>query len=266
MPYKPIWTEGLLISQHHFQQQDRYHESLLAERLRAVTHHSWGITDIEVDERALASSQFKLKRLAAIWPDGATLLCGEGTDEPAPAPRTFESAFPADAAKLEIFVGVAHESESAANLAAADETGTARRYSRVVRSVADVNTGGSAQEVESARSNPRILFGNERHDGFATIRIAELVRQANGQPIVRDNYVPPVLHIAAAPFLTAGLRRVLTAINARQRQLSSDRKQRQAGSIEFHATDARMFWLLHTLNGTIPALTHVLDSGRASWT
>jgi predicted component of type VI protein secretion system len=40
MPNKPIWTEGLLISQHHFQQQDRYHESLLRERLAAVVHYS----------------------------------------------------------------------------------------------------------------------------------------------------------------------------------------------------------------------------------
>ena len=35
MASKPIWTEGLLVSQHHFQQQDRYHETLLRERLGA---------------------------------------------------------------------------------------------------------------------------------------------------------------------------------------------------------------------------------------
>ena len=69
------------------------------------------------------------------------------------------------------------------------------------RTVSDVNVGGSPQEVETARPNVRIFFGTERHDGFSTIRLAELVRATNGQPMVRDNYVPPMLHLAAAPFL-----------------------------------------------------------------
>jgi len=38
MAHKPIWTEGLLISQHHLQQQDQYHEALLRERVQDVVH------------------------------------------------------------------------------------------------------------------------------------------------------------------------------------------------------------------------------------
>ena len=127
----------------------------------------------------------------------------------------------------------------------------------------DLNSGGSSQDVDWGRPNLRIFFGNERRDGFSTIRVAELVRKSNGQPIVRDNYVPPVLHIAAAPFLYGGIHRVLAAITARQRQLTAERKERQAGTIEFHATDARKFWLLHTLNGAIPGLVHLLDNRKA---
>jgi type VI secretion system protein ImpJ len=81
--------------------------------------------------------------------------------------------------------------------------------------------------------------------------------------MVRDTYVPPVLHLGAAPYISAGLQRVLAAITARQRQLASERKQRQAGSVDLHMTDTRRFWLLHTLNGVIPALTHLLDTPRA---
>jgi type VI secretion system protein ImpJ len=262
MPNKPIWTEGLLISQHHFQQQDRYHEALLRDRLSSVVHYSWGITDLEIDEQALASGNFRLKRFAAIWPDGESVRCGEGTEEPGPAPRPFEGHFTADAAKLEIFIALAHESDAAGNVATGDDGEVGRRYTRVGRTVSDVNAGGSPQEVETARPNVRIFFGTERHDGFSTIRLAELVRRPNGQPMVRDNYVPPVLHLAAAPFLHNGLHRVLAAITARQRQLAQERKQRQAGSVDFHATDTRKFWLLHTLNGAIPLLTHLLDTPR----
>jgi type VI secretion system protein ImpJ len=258
MPNKPIWTEGLLISQHHFQQQDRYHEALLRDRLSAVVHYSWGIVDIEIDEAALASGNFRLKRFAAIWPDGESVRCGEGTEDAGPPPRPFEAHFTADAAKLEIFIALAHESDAAGNVADGEETAAGRRYARLGRTVSDVNGGGSPQEVDTARPNIRIFFGNERHDGFSTIRLAELVRKPNGQPMVRDNYVPPVLHLAAAPFLHNGLHRVLSAITARQRQLAQERKQRVQGSVDFHASDTRKFWLLHTLNGAIPPLTHLL--------
>jgi type VI secretion system protein ImpJ len=263
MAHKPIWSEGLLISQHHLQQQDQYHEALLCERVQGIAHFGWGVTELEVDERALAAGQFKLKRFAAIWPDGESMRCGEGTEEPPPPPRSFESVFSSDAASLQIYVALAHQTDAAANLAAGDDTSGARRYSTASHTVTDLNSGTSPQEVETARPNLRIFFGGERQDGFESIRVAELVRRANGQPVVRDNYVPPVLHIAAAPFIFSGLHRVLAAITARQRQLASERKQRQSGSVDLHMTDTRRFWLLHTLNGVIPTLTHLLDTHRA---
>jgi type VI secretion system protein ImpJ len=262
MPHKPIWTEGLLISQHHLQRQDEYHELLVRDRIDAALRFGWGITELEIDERSLVSNQFRLRRLSAIWPDGTAVRCGEGTDEPSPEPRPFEDAFGPGGAKLEVYVALAHENEASGNVAGPDGQAN-RRYARESESVPDMNSGGSLQEVEWARPNLKILFGNERMDGFATIRVAELVRKPNGQPIIRDNYVPPVLHVGAAPFLSAGLQRVLAAISARQRDLAADRKMRQAGNIEFHATDARKFWLLHTLNGAIPVLNHLLEIKRA---
>jgi type VI secretion system protein ImpJ len=255
MPRKPIWTEGLLVSQHHFQQQDNYFEGLLHDRLQGVTHYDWGITDLKIDERGFAAGQFRLQRLAAIWPDGVSIACGEGTNVAAPAPRDL----PADEVRVDVYVGLAPASDSAQ--LALDGAG-ARRYSREIHSVADTNSGGGAQELEWARPNLQILFGHERRDGFVTVRIAELLRQETGQFVVLDTRVPPVLHLRAAPFLEAGVRRTLVNIVARQRQLSSERRQRRTTNVEFHATEVRKFWLLHTLNGAIPVLSHLLDTAR----
>jgi type VI secretion system protein ImpJ len=261
MPNKPVWSEGLLLSQHHLQQQDRYHEWLLRDRIQAITHYDWGVTALELDERALASGQFKIRRFAAVWPDGLSVSCGEASEQP-PPPRSFEGVFGADATKLEVYVGIAHESETASHLESADDPSGARRFTRAVHDVSDLNTGTSAQPVEWAKPNLRIFFGNERQDGFSSIRVAELVRDQTGRAIVRDNYVPPVMHLPVAPFLSAGLQRVLAGVTARQRQLSAERRQRQAGTIEFHASDARKFWLLHTLNSSIPHLHHLVDTKR----
>jgi type VI secretion system protein ImpJ len=258
VPNKPVWSEGLLLSQHHVQQQDRYHEALLRDRLRAITHYDWGVSEMEVDERGFAAGEFRLRRLSAIWPDGTSVVCGDGGDLPVPPPR----ALPPEGVKVQVYVGLAHETEGTA-IVGSEQDPSVRRFVRDVRSVVDLNTGGSAQELEWARPNVRVFFGGERQEGFATIRVADLLRQENGQFKVLDTYVPPVTCLAAAPFLAAGVQRTLGNLIARQQQLATERRQRQAGAVDFHATEIRKFWLLHTLNGAIPALTHLLDTPRS---
>jgi type VI secretion system protein ImpJ len=263
MPNKPVWSEGVLVSQHHFQQQDRYHEQLLADRVRAVVHYDWGITELEIDPAGLASSQLRIVKFKAIWPDGASLACGEGYDQPAPPPRNFEAAFTAGVDRLEVFLGIVDEGEATPILSRPHEPQSGRRFVQTTKSVPDLNSGGSVEELEWARPNVRLFIGNERRDGYSVVRVAELIRQATGRAIVRDNHVPPVLHLEASPFLQAGLNRVLTVATSRQKDLAAERGQRTQGNVEFHATAAQTFWLLHTLNGTIPVLSHLLDTPRA---
>jgi type VI secretion system protein ImpJ len=257
MGRRPIWTEGLLVSQHHFQSQDRYHEDLLRERVSTLRRFAWGISALEIDDHLLQGGQFGLRRLTAVWPDGVVVQCG-ATGDPLPEPRPFEPHLRAEDATLDVFVGIA--TEGGANVAAQGEPVAQQRFARTSRSTDDVNTGGSAQEIEFAVPNLRIVFGGERRERMVTLPVAQLVRQADGRAVVRDTFVPPVLDITAAPFVTSGLRRVLGAMVARQRELAGGRKQRSSSSVEFHYTDARRFWLLHTLAGAIPTLSHLLDA------
>ncbi len=261
MACKPIWSEGVLLTQHHFQQQDHYHEQLLGERLRALAHHDWGLLELSIDQAALAARQLRLLRLSAIWPDGTSVDCGEAAACPCPEPRSFEALFAAEARALPVYVGLARELPGQPQLNEADGE-AARRYHATLRSVRDAN-GGAEGEVEWARPNLRIFFGDEPQDAFTTVRIAELVRDGAGSVLLRDTHVPPLLRLSSSPFLLNGLHRVLSAAIARQRQLASERARRQPGQIEFHATAAQRFWLLHVLNGAIPGLRHLFDTGHA---
>jgi type VI secretion system protein ImpJ len=257
---KPVWTEGLFVSQHHFQVQDRYFEGLLRDRMSAVSRFDWGITELEIDERMLQSGQFALRKLSAIWPDGLVIRCGEPTGDPLPQPRPFDGHLRSEAAPLDVFIAMT--SEGASNVALTGEPSIQQRFARVTQRVDDFNTGGAPQDVDVAVPSLRVIFGTEARERVTTMPIAQLVRQADGRIVARDTFVPPVMNIAAAPFLTAGLRRVVGAVSARQRELASARKQRHPSSIEFHFTDARRFWLLHTLNAAMPVLSHLLDSPR----
>ncbi len=54
------WAEGMFLRPQHFQQQNRYQEFFAHTRALAGEPHYWGFRRIEIDEAALAVSQYRL--------------------------------------------------------------------------------------------------------------------------------------------------------------------------------------------------------------
>ena len=50
---KVIWSEGMMLQPHHFQQQSRFHESQLRYSSSLCRPHFWGISSIEIDKSHL---------------------------------------------------------------------------------------------------------------------------------------------------------------------------------------------------------------------
>lgn len=262
MAKKLVWTEGLFVTQHHFQQLDGYHEALLRERFRLTLPFDWGVNDLEIDERALASGQLRITRLSAILPDGTPIISGEGED--AVPTRALDTAFNAQTRSLDVFVALAQQSDSAPLVDLDAKPGAPHRFVRAQSSVVDVNTGLGEHGLSWARPNLRVLLGEERREGFDAVRVAQLVRNATGQITLRETFVPPVLQIRSSPFIMGGMRRLLGAMTGRQRSLAESRRQRTASAVDFQASDSAKFWLLNTLNTLIPPFSHVVDQGHSS--
>ncbi len=262
MSRKPVWTEGLFITQHHLQQLDRYHESLVDERLRSTLPFAWGVNDLQIDERSLGAGQLRVARLSAVFPGGTVVAAGDGQVDTI-APRPFDGVFTPQMPVLDVYVALPQEAEGLPSVGLDGVGSASTRFARGQELVRDLNTGGSEQPVDVARPNLRLLFGDERRGGFDTIRIAQLARAATGHVIVRETYVAPVLQLSASPYLAKSFRALLTAMTARQRAVAESRRQRQAGAIELDAGDIAKFWLLGTLNTFIPTIAHLVDSPTA---
>ena len=257
-PRKLVWTEGLFVTQHHFQQLDRYHEWLTSQRLRAALPYDWGVLDIEVDDRALAAEQFKLNRLTVMLPDGSPIEHGEATGDPVP-PRAFGSAFPAQVKTLDVYLAMAHETDNMPNVDLDGKGGGSLRYVREQASVLDVNTGVGEHNIQYARPNVTLLFGDERKEAFDAVRIAQIARASTGVPMLRETFIPPILRVGASPYLVSRFRRLLATMTGKQRTLAESRRQRTTAAVEFQASDAAKFWLLNALNLSIPAISHIVD-------
>lgn len=258
---KPIWTEGLFITQHHFQQLDDYHERLLDERLGSIVPYSWGVLDMTIDERALEAGSFKLSQLTAIMPDGNPISCGDETNDA--LQRPIGDSFSAQMPSLDIYVAVPQAGDFAANVDLEASPGALARFIRQETRVADFNTGRGEHAWGWARPNVQLLFGEERRDAFHTMKVATLTRSSTGAVITQPSYVPPALRIGTSKFIMSGLRNLLEATVGRQRSLAQARRQRSEAAIDFQATDLSKLLLLNVLNSHIPGMSHLLDQKNA---
>jgi type VI secretion system protein ImpJ len=258
-PQRVAWTEGMLMSPHHLQQQDLYHEQLLAERLRALHPHDWGVVTVVLDPRALAAGQLRLQDFAGIMPDGVHLAF-DAEDPEAPPARPIESHFGATQPALEVFLGLAREREGAANYSERDGTNRRSRFSVTKRPIWDTTSGANEAPIAFAQRNLHVLFGDEPRDDYESIKVAEVIRDPQGGLVVADAYIPPALRISAAPSLVASLKQLLALSVAKQRTLSEGRRQREGSTIEFTASDVTRYLLLNAINTFIPVLNHVVES------
>jgi type VI secretion system protein ImpJ len=253
---KVVWNEGMLISPHHFQQSDNYHEELLASRLTSIMPYEWGILDLQINRESVTNGLFDLVRCRAVMPDG--LLINLPQTETAPPPRPIVDHFDADAERLDVYLAVPAKRIGAANFAANGASGAQTvRYAQDAGAVPDETTGDNDMQIAFARPNLRVLFAGEQLDGYSSIKIAELERTTTGRLAVSENYIPPALNVAASPWLVNMLRQVVEIMIAKSSSLGEQRRQRSAGLADFTTAEEAKFWLLHTVNSSIPGLAHL---------
>jgi type VI secretion system protein ImpJ len=252
---KVLWTEGLFLTPHHFQQWDRYYEQLVNSRFRALSAFSWGAEELEFNGDALQNGIFEVLRCRAVLPDGLLINIPE-VDAPPPT-RNFAAAFPPASQNLAVYIGVPILRSEAANLAADDAApDSMARYSAKTVLLPDEYTGENRQPVALAAKNVRLLLGEDALQNHVALQIAELRRTAEGKVALEEQYIPPALSLSAAKPLMEIVRRLYEILSAKSATLSGQRRQRGQGLADFTSSDTANFWLLHTVNSYLPLMMH----------
>ena len=129
------------------------------------------------------------------------------------------------------------------------------RYRAETILVPDENTGVDARQVEVARSNFVIRFGNEPLREYTTIQIAEVLRSPTGSFVLNDQMIPTSLTVQASERLEALVRRQLELLVGKSASLT-DRYRGASAQREVSPDDVKALGLLSTINSYIPLLNH----------
>ena len=247
---RPLWSEGMLLSPQHLQQQDLYHEQLLDLRLRALSSTPWGLRALGLDLAALASGSLELTAFSGVLPDGTPLHFDHQTPARPPARPIAPHFHPRDEA-LPVYLALPHLREGAVNLAPDSDPGARTRLRGGLCRVFDLYRPRHERELQVAELAPLILFHDEARDDFSALPIAELIRDPAGGFAPSPTFVPPALAISAAPNLLAALGELLARLAVRRRLL-----------LELPARDLEHTLELHALARALPWLRHGVDAAR----
>jgi type VI secretion system protein ImpJ len=260
--HRVVWTKGMFLTPQQFQTQDQFYESALQFRFSASCFANWGVTELEIDSEALENGIFRLGKCTGIMPDGESFDMPD-IDELPPS-RAVATHFPPTAETLDIFLAIPDSRPRARNVSVpgriSGETPNGppvTRYVAETRMFSDENTGDDEKPVQVARRTFRVLFGDEYRDGFSTLRLAQVVRNAAGMPILNPRFVAPCLSVASSSYLSSLLRRQIEILATKSAALSGPRRQRGKITAEFLPSETANFWLLHTVNSYLPELKHI---------
>ncbi|SHH10272.1 type VI secretion system baseplate subunit TssK [Massilia sp. CF038] len=74
-----LWHDGLLLEPTHFQQMCQRQEQLVSYHVRSAAPYNWGVRQLVIGDRTLATNVFSLSALEAIMPDGLLVAHRPGT-------------------------------------------------------------------------------------------------------------------------------------------------------------------------------------------
>ncbi|SEP03073.1 type VI secretion system baseplate subunit TssK [Aquisalimonas asiatica] len=256
---RPVWAEGVLLGQQHFQAWDRYNEAAQVLRASAVSPHLWGVLSLRIDSDALALGTCRLTGCEAILPDGRLIVLDEGADGAVEVDLT---GLPASGGAVHLVMPANDQAEDLPGYASGGK-GAAWRPRFV--EMADAHDSERSREVMLGSPNLSLRAGEPPETGAVSLKIAEVERLDDTAFRLSSRFIPTVCRIGAAPALTDLVERNLERVSARVSMLRRQQASLGRGQ-EFGPSEVAGFLLMQTLEPAAVALRSLrANPGSHPW-
>ena len=250
---KVIWSEGLFLRPQHFQQQDRYFERYVETRCQALTSHSWGFTEIEIERDFLAIGKLGVRRAAGVFPDGTPFRMPE--DCPVPPPLEIG----ADVRDQIVYLAVPLRHSGAQEVdRAVGGDGLARHDVYELEARDATSNGADVALLEVGAMRTRLLLEKDVTGAYACVPLAQVVEvRTDRQVVLDDRFIPTVLDARAAGRLSTFMTELLGLLHHRGEALAGRVSATGRGT----TAEIADFLMLQAINRLEPVVAHYTDAG-----
>ncbi len=247
---KVLWTEGLFLQPHHFQQADRHTEALVSGLARRIRPYAWGFSELSIDHDVLKVGQFALKSCAGLTQDGTVFSVPMADDHP-PAlevPETIKDCV--------VYLTVPQRRQGASEV---DLSGAEMSASRLRPTEIEVTDTMSREKkpVTLGVGKMRLQFALAVDDlsERLAIPLARIIEVRPDKEIILDSaFIPSCLDIRAATPLEGFIHELDGLLSHRMQALAG--RMSEAGGARGVA-EVSDFILLSIINRMIPVIRHL---------
>jgi type VI secretion system protein ImpJ len=248
---KVLWSEGLFLQPHHFQQHDRYLEHLIGAKAGLGVPYPWGLSRMEIDTEMLGIGKLMLSEVAGVLPDGTPF--DAPASDPLPQPLQLDESTSGQT----LYLALPLRRPGAAESGGAEQPETGLRYRVGELKVRDNALGSDTEtSVEIGRLDLRLMLEREARDGFACCGVARVLECRADREVVLDRaYIPPCIDYRVGRRL-ADFIEELSGLLHRQ---AESRAGRVRGVGRGGVSDWADFLLLQLMNRAEPVALHLMQ-------
>ena len=253
---KVLWQEGLFLQPHHFQQHDRYVESLVAGVATGVAPYAWGVRELTLDDELLKLGKIAVKSCAGLTPDGAAFRVPQTEDHP-PALDV-----PQGAKNAVVYLAIPIRRHGTAEVEMTDAPRSAARFLPAEIEVTDT-MGRDRRALRMAIGKLRLQFALDVDDlsDQLVVPIARIIEVKPDKEVVLDRaFIPSCTDARAAPPLHGFLHELEGLLSHRAGALAGRLNQSGAAKGVAEISD---FLLLISVNRALPQVRHLLSIENA---
>lgn len=246
---KVIWSEGMFLNPHHFQQQERYIERYIDGKCSAYGAYGWGIHHLEVDQELLKLGKISLINAKGIFPDGTPFSFPDQND----LPPVFD--VPENTHNKIVYLAIPVKRPGAIDVLPEKETQGLARYYASKQSARDVSVeGGDNVEIDIGKLRMRLLLESDDMSGYAGIGILRISEAREDKNILLDEeYIPTCYECHASLKLSGFLSELAGLLHHRGESIAGRLADTQRGG----TAEIADYMLLQLVNRLEPLTTHL---------
>ncbi|MDD1616908.1 MAG: type VI secretion system protein ImpJ [Methylococcaceae bacterium NSP1-2] len=246
---KTVWSEGMFLRPQHFQQHDRYLETLVRERCGGLQPYDWGIKKLKIDQRQLAMGKFSLTECSGIFPDGTPFNLPEDDELPLPID------IPIDVQNNIIYLALPMQRFGAVEVDTDENHYALARYHANETEVRDINVATNATSaVMIAKLQTSLMLQKQERSGHVCIGVARVIESRVDKNVILDEqYIPPTVDCNAQPLLKSYIKELFGLLHTRGEALGGRASEAGRGGV----AEIADFMLLQVVNRVEPLFEHL---------
>ena len=246
---KVVWSEGMFLRPQHFQQQERYIETLVRGRSDHLRAYDWGFKSLQVDQEALSLGKIVVASAHGILPDGTPFRIPD--EDAPPPPLDIED----EMRDTEIVLALPLRRPGTADADREAGLESVTRHHTIAYEVRDNNAGfDNSVQIEIGQRRFRLLPRRGDLREYTGAGVARVQEKRSDQSVILDqHFIPPVLDCRNHPLLAGFVSELVGLLHQRGEALAA----RVSASGRGGVAEVADFLLLQVVNRFEPLFAHL---------